>query len=154
MRIRKRLMRMTVKMLGDDDLAQDILQDAFCSLWSNYKDVDNAGDAERIAFKVVKNKSISRWRHESKSVSIENEGIAELAESDTTDSRELANIIWSIVEDKLSPLQRDIMVRYEQQGQSAEEIAAELGKSIDAVRMNLSRARKTIREIYLKEYEQ
>ena len=55
-----------------------------------------------------------------------------------------------MIERKLSPVQRLILQKKEYEEQSIEKIANELNMQQAAVRMQLSRARKTIRECYRK----
>ena len=59
--------------------------------------------------------------------------------------------VEQLVQDELSDVQKYIIRRHEYEGAKLEVIAYELGMNPPAVRMQLSRARKTIRERY---YEQ
>ena len=59
--------------------------------------------------------------------------------------------VKQIIDQRLTPLQREILERRETREDAFEEIAATLNMQPAAVRMQLSRARKLIREVY---YEQ
>ena len=59
--------------------------------------------------------------------------------------------VKQIIDQRLTPLQREILERRETREEAFEEIAATLNMQPAAVRMQLSRARKLIREVY---YEQ
>ena len=77
--------------------------------------------------------------------------------SETTDStynsietKEKYHLIEMIIEQKLTPLQQEILKRRDFEGEEYEQIAKSLNMQQSAVRVQLSRARKTIREIYQK----
>ncbi len=48
-RLRQRLHRTARRMLGSDDDAADILQDAFCALWGRRRDIADENVAEGLA---------------------------------------------------------------------------------------------------------
>ena len=54
-----------------------------------------------------------------------------------------------LIEERLSPLKKKILLMKEVEGYEIDEIAEELNMNNSAVRMNLSRARKDIRSLYL-----
>ena len=58
--------------------------------------------------------------------------------------------IWELIKTQLTPLQQDILKRHDVNDETYSEIADRLGMQEAAVRMQLSRARKKIREIYKK----
>ena len=58
-----------------------------------------------------------------------------------------------IIAQRLTPLQQQILRMKEYEGRKYNEIADILGMQEPAVRMQLSRARKEIRECYLKQME-
>jgi len=60
--------------------------------------------------------------------------------------------VEELIDHQLSPVQRSILKKKEYEGQSIDEIAKELDMQQAAVRMQLSRARKTIRECYQKRH--
>jgi RNA polymerase sigma-70 factor (ECF subfamily) len=64
--------------------------------------------------------------------------------------KETFSIVERIINQELTPLQQKIIQLREYEGKSFEEIACDLGMQPAAVRMQLSRARKTIRECYRK----
>ena len=71
-------------------------------------------------------------------------------EADEQAERErLFDEVESLIDRHLSPTARDILHRHDYQGQDYATIAAELNMQEAAVRMQLSRARKTVRQCYL-----
>jgi len=57
------------------------------------------------------------------------------------------------IDRELSKTQRRILRRHEYEGVTLEKIAEEMGMQPAAVRMQISRARKALREKFRKEYE-
>ena len=97
-------------------------------------------------------KKLPLWlyaRHTISEISIETENIQI---SDTTDKelevREKFILVKQIIDRELSELQQKILEMKEFEGYEIEEIAQELNMQPTAVRMNLSRARKEIRNQY------
>ena len=78
---------------------------------------------------------------------------ADGAEEDAPDVESRFQAVERIVASELSPLQRDILRRHDYEGQDYDAIAQSLQMQPAAVRMQLSRARRTIREIYRRDYE-
>ena len=64
--------------------------------------------------------------------------------------RDTLRYVEQLVERELSPLQREILRRHEYEDESYRQIADTLGMTETAVMMQMSRARKKIRDIYKK----
>lgn len=60
--LRLQLRRMAGSILGDDNEAEDALHDAFCRLWTSYKDINSETDARRLSYTLVYNTSIDSLR--------------------------------------------------------------------------------------------
>ena len=148
-RIRQRLKAGAGKMLADAEAAEDALQDAFVRLWSRYT-VRNEKEAEALLSKTVRNASIDQLRKR-KTVPL-NKDMPE--EDDDENREELFRRVLEMVETELTDLQRLIILRHEYESVTLEKIAEELGMQPPAVRKQLSRARKIIREQYRKRYHE
>ena len=136
-------------MLADADAAEDALQDAFIRLWGRYE-VRSRQEAEALLTRTVRNVSIDKLRKR-KTVPL----ARDLPEEDVGENREaIFRRVEEMVDTELTDLQRLIVRRHEYEGLSLEKIAEELGMQSPAVRMQLSRARKTIREQYRKRYHE
>jgi RNA polymerase sigma-70 factor (ECF subfamily) len=148
-RIRLRLKAGAGKMLQDAEAAEDALQDAFVKLWGRYP-VRNEREAEALLTRTVRNVSVDQLRKR-KTVPLE----GDLPEEDVGENREtLFRRVEQMVDTELTDQQRLIIRRHEYDGITLEKIAEELGMQPPAVRMQLSRARKTIREQYRKRYHE
>ena len=148
-RIRQRLQVGAGKLLADAEAAEDALQDAFVRLWGRYE-VRSGREAEALLTRTVRNVSIDQLRKR-KTVPLS----GDLPEEDVGENREaLFRRVEEMVDSELTDLQRLIVRRHEYEGLTLERIAEELGMQPPAVRMQLSRARKTIREQYRKRYHE
>lgn len=147
-RIRLRLKARAGKVLADAEAAEDALQDAFLKLWGRYP-VRNEKEAEALLTRTVRNVSIDQLRKR-KTVPI----AGDLPEEDTEDRETRFRRVEEMVDTALTDIQRQIIRRHEYEGVHLEQIAKELGMKPPAVRMQLSRARKTIREQYRKRYHE
>lgn len=73
--------------------------------------------------------------------------------AEVLEKEEQFRMVERIIESRLTPLQKQILHMKEYEGKKYNEIAGILGMQEAAVRMQLSRARKEIRECYLKQME-
>lgn len=148
-RIRLRLKAGAGRLLADAEAAEDALQDAFLRLWGRYE-VRSGREAEALLTRTVRNVSIDQLRKR-KTVPLS----GDLPEEDVGENREaLFRRVEEMVDTELTDLQRLIIRRHEYESVTLEKIAEELGMQPPAVRMQLSRARKTIREQYRKRYHE
>ena len=147
-RIRERLRAGAGKMLSDAEAAEDALQDAFVRLWGRYQ-VRSEREAEALLTRTVRNVSIDQLRKR-KTVPL----AMDLPEERTENREALFRRVEEMVDTELTELQKLIIRRHEYERVTLERIAEELGMQPPAVRMQLSRARKTIREQYRKRYHE
>ena len=147
-RIRQRLRARAGKMLSDAEAAEDALQDAFVQLWGRYQ-VRSEREAEALLTRTVRNVSIDQLRRR-KTVPL----VGDLPEETGENREALFRRVEKMVDTELTELQKLIIRRHEYEGVTLEKIAEELGMQPPAVRMQLSRARKTIREQYRKQYHE
>lgn len=145
-------------MLGSEEEAEDALQDAFCRLWPRSGDINSESEAEALLTTTVRRLSIDNLRRrETARRNLEEMGRAapdEAEEPDETAQREARfREVEAIIAKELSPLAQTILRRHEYEGESIDHIATDLQMQATAVRMHLSRARKTIRSCYQKQMQ-
>ena len=150
-RVRKRLQIVSRKILGNQDEADDALQEAFCRLWPKRDSFANEDDAAAVATTTVKNLSIdvlrSRKHFSASSVEELSDVLQEQSQYDGT-AEEKFKKIEGIIKAKLTPIQQEIMKRRDYNGEEFASIANDLEMQQTAVRMQLSRARKLVRDCY------
>lgn len=129
---------------------EDALNDAFCQLWGGEYNPTTKEEGERLLYTTQRRRQISIWRSETRhpKTSLAN---ARNAEAPTeTDAEDTYRQIWELIKSQLTPLGQEILIRHDVKGETYSEIAEGLGMQEAAVRMQLSRARKTIRDTYRK----
>ncbi len=145
--LRQRLKHQAKRWLHSEDDASDVLQEAFVRLWTSYRHIDNPREVEALSIRIVRNACADMLRQRPSLVPLnETDNIAE-ERSDRAIREKALNEVEQLISQRLSPLQRHILELHEYDGLSVKAIARRLNKQEAAVRMNLSRARKTLREI-------
>lgn len=142
--LRSKLHHIALNYLSNDEDAKDALQDT----WLRLKSKGNISDDNEAKNKLVctlRNVCIDKLR-KAKMQSIEDSRTSKLLyyTMETEDIKNLENLLSK----DLSPLQQQIFNLVTHEGYDYELIAEELSMSVEAVRMNMSRARKKIREHY------
>lgn len=147
-----RLQRIAGQLLGNTEDAEDALQDAFVRLWPRRERIDKASEAEALLTTTVRHLSIDRLRQRAahpEDDPADERTTQSLAADDSAAGREqLFRDVESIIERELPHQARDILRRREYEGESFESIAADMGMTPEAVRMQLSRIRKRVRQLY------
>ena len=142
--LRDKLHRSALGFLKNDEDARDALQDTFFNLWRD-GGAETEPEARNKLFAVLRNICIDRLRKPR---------TYPLDETDT-DSLEVKAFSFedmdkyeSLLTTGLTDVQRHIYSLVTHDGLEYDVIAETLGMSVEAVRMNMSRARKKIRDNY------
>ena len=127
---------------------EDALNDAFCKLWVGGYNPSTKEEGEKLLYLSLRRRQISLWRSWKRHphTSLAEAQIAEPPPD--TDIEDTHRKIWELIKTRLSPLGQEILIRHDINEETYKEIAERLGMQEAAVRMQLSRARKTIRELY------
>ena len=141
-----------IRILGNVGEVDDVLQDAFYRLWGKRYNIRTGGEAEALLSTAVRNASVDKLRKRRERLPIEKAEGVDDGRQLAADRKYQLEMVKKIVESKLTETQRLILSRREYDNMEYEEIAEELGMQPAAVRMQLSRARKTILECY-KDYD-
>lgn len=127
---------------------EDALNDAFCQLWGGGYDPATKDEGESLLYQALRRRQISLWRSGKRHPKTPLTGIQIAQSPPDSDAEDTYLQVWELITTQLTPLARDILVRHDMNGETYSEIAERLGMQEAAVRMQLSRARKTIRETY------
>ena len=151
---RARLLTMAQRLLHSDRDAEDALQEAFCRLWQRSSSLQTQADADKVAMTVVRNVSIDSLRH------TQRHQLATLTdlEDQTNDAadnllHERFKVVEGLINASLTPMQQRIVMLHDMEGASYEDISSREQMTEAAVRQQLSRARKKIRELYYAQRE-
>lgn len=142
--LQEKLHQVAYRLLRDHMDAEDAVQDAICNLWSSRIPVTSE-EAQFRLFTILRNiclNKIKRKRH-----------FVDISECEkTTDNSDLdeTDRIKTIMLASLPPLQRKIFQMSTFEDLEYSVIAERLDMNVDAVKMNMSRARKKLRDLYKK----
>lgn len=144
-------MQARVKRYSLSHAEEDALNDAFERLWVGKYHPANEGEGERLLYQSMRRRQISLWRNNKRHprISLTDTQIAEPPPEEEA-AEDTYQQIWELIKTQLTPLQQDILQRHDINDETYSMIAERLGMQEAAVRMQLSRARKKIREIYKK----
>lgn len=141
-RLRQRLKLTSGRLLSDAGTAEDILQDSFVRLWRRQYPLKSEKEAEALLNKTVRNASLNERRRE-RTVPLEIDYPDD--SPDTTEKEKAYAEMERKIQSELTVTQQYILKEKEYGGRTLEDIAKELKMEPAAVRMQLSRARKTLR---------
>lgn len=138
-RLRKRFLQQALRMLPSLEDAEDALQDVFVRLWLRADTMDTSSDVEALTTVALRRRAIDLNRRRNVVPTEEPASV----EQGSDDRDALQEAEW-LMEQLLTPLQRDIIRLKEFEDRPYSEVAAMLGMQEAAVRMQLSRARKKL----------
>lgn len=150
--VREKLFHIARNILEEEQDAEDIVQEVLLKLWHLRDSLDKYDSITAFATTITKNSCVdllrTRNRHQSlnepfnEQISIDNPYLK--LERENTEE-----ILKEIIR-TLPPLQQLIITMKDIEAYEVDEIAEITGVQPEAIRVNLSRARKKVREIYLR----
>ena len=152
--VQDRLYRLAKRLLVSEDEAQDATQEILIKLWSQRKKIAKLRSIEAFAVTMTKNYCLDKLKAKSSSnlqlmhTNYEDHQYNTVRASEVNDS---VNWVYILMND-LPEQQRMILHLRDVEQYTNSEIAKELDLNETAVRVALSRARKTIREELLKKH--
>ena len=151
--VSKKLLRFANHFVKNEDEAKDVVQDVFLKLWQKRNELENIDNIEAYAMRMTKNRCLDLIRA-NKTIPINAETDRQLKEKTVdvhihVEQVESANQIKKLIE-QLPDLQRKVMQMRDIEQLSYEEIAEITELQLNAIRVNLSRARKKVRDEFLK----
>ena len=143
----ERLARKKVKIQED---AEDLVQEVLMRLWLIREKWETHQNIKPLPLHILNHCIIDRYRKNREMEPIENQTLETLTISPHhyTENRDLGRLIWKLIE-QLPPLQQMIMRLKDIEELEIEEIAQITNCTPEAVRMNLSRARKKIKQLVI-----
>ena len=149
--LRQQLFRLSLKMLDDEQDAEDAVQEVLLKLWSKRDMLDSYDSQAAFATTVTKNHCLDKLKLRKQTETIDD--YYALAERDNPqlqlERKNTEQILRDIIQ-TLPQLQQLIITMKDVEEYEVDEIAEITGTNTEAVRMNLSRARKKVREEYIK----
>jgi RNA polymerase sigma-70 factor (ECF subfamily) len=149
--LREKLLNISLKLLDEKADAEDVVQEVFLRLWYIRDKLDEYKSVEALAVTVTKNlvldmlktrkpvvEASGLWMHDS----------GEKSPAEWLEQQDAVACIRRLIK-QLPSLQQAIIQMKDVEGYELQEIAEITGSRVDAVRTNLSRARKKIREQFM-----
>lgn len=143
------MLSLAERITGNRDDAADAVQEAFVKLWQQRERYCSARHAQGAGMMTVRTTSIDMARRNSHRTDVPIDQAPATIEDVTDNDRTLAyRQVRSIIDNELSSKQQQIIDLREMQGLEFEEIAKRMNMTAANVRVELSRARKRVRDIY------
>lgn len=148
--LREKLQFFAKRMLMNETDAEDAVQETYLRLWNVRQQLFDHPNVGGFAMQTLKNICIDKLRVEKNNISLDNVSVAgnSLTPYTYTEQKDSALLIRKII-DSLPETQRRVMLMRDVEGYELEEIAQIMGAEASAVRVNLSRARKTVRDKFI-----
>ena len=147
--LREQMLSLAERITGNHDDAADAVQDAFVKLWQQRGQYESASHARGAGMMTVRTTSIDMARRNSHRADITIDQVADPIEEVSDNERSLAyRQVRYIIDNDLSKNQRLIIDMREMQGLEFDDIAKRMNMTAANVRVELSRARRRVREIY------
>jgi RNA polymerase sigma factor (sigma-70 family) len=150
--LKNKLFRLSFRMLGRVDEAEDSVQDAMVKLWTRRDELKNYSSVEAFAVTITKNLCLDRIRSKAfRTERLSERQTLSLSQDpgDNLEKDDYTGFIRKIIEN-LPDQQKAIMHMRDIEGLEFEQIAEVMELNINAIRVNLSRARKKVRDTILK----
>ncbi len=148
-----RMLPVCMRYAKDSDLAKDLLQDAFLKVFRKIKSYDGVGSLEGWIRRIVVNNAIDEFRKKKKDFilteSIEQvEDVQEEEDYEEETQLKASQVIEALQE--LTPAYRAIFNMYVFEEMTHGQIAEKLGISVGTSKSNLSKAKRNMKKILLK----
>jgi len=155
----KKLHRFAVSLLKDLHEAEDIVQEIYVKLWKLRDDMEKIENIEAFAFRMTRNLCLDRIKAKKPQLYDDPGDIGIMEETDTNPDPAsqliLSDALMEVhrIMGQLPEQQRTVLHLREVEGYSYEEISEVLKMEINAIRVVVSRARKTLRESLSKTFQ-
>jgi RNA polymerase sigma factor (sigma-70 family) len=147
--LRNKLYRFSKRILDDPEEAKDIVQEVFIKLWNKGDKLAEYKSIEALAMVTTRNLCLDKLRgrkYPSESLDNLRNEVEVTGKEEQQDLTDMVQKIHHIIK-TLPELQRTVIQLRDIEGYDFDEISGILDMNENAVRVNLSRARKKIRDI-------
>ena len=141
--LRAKLLNYARKLTDEPEDAEDAVQEVLLKLWNKRLELEQYRSIEAFAMTLTHNICIDMWRCK------RNDTLSLDIPERLLEIKDEIRLMHEII-DSLPNLQRTIMRMKDIEGYETDEIAEITGCGPEAIRSNLSRARKKVRDVYLR----
>ncbi len=149
--LREKMFNFSRKLAEDTSDAEDVVQEAFLKLWNIRGKLDEYDSVEALAMMIVRNLTLDKLRkRKPQGPELDNLSLdsGTMNPAERLEQQDAVACVRRLI-DRLPSLQQTIIRMKDVEGYEVAEIAEITGTQPEAIRVNLSRARKKIREQYL-----
>jgi RNA polymerase sigma factor (sigma-70 family) len=148
--VKNKLFRFAFRLLGSSEEAQDVVQEVFIKLWNGREQLADIQNVEAWSMQITKNLSLDRLRQQKrrqtdsieKGFHVMNETLSPEENASIQESMKRIGDLMAVLPEK----QRQVMHLRDIEGYSYNEISEILEMDMSQVKVNLFRARNTVRE--------
>lgn len=149
----EKLSKYAVSIVGNMDTAKDIVNDIFLKVWNGWDNLDFAR-IDHFLYQSIHNRSLDYLRKQTTQNKYTEEMLKIMDEcySDEYEAQERDRIVSQMM-DMLPEKSRDVLSDYYLEQKKQIEIAAERGVSPDAIKKQVAKALKLLRELCQQQYK-
>ena len=152
--LKDKISRLAYYLLTDSQEAEDATQEVFLKLWNLRDDLSVVENMQAYVLRITRNLCLDKIRSQNRSPlrddSTENEAVEKTKNPhEQTELRDTLSVVKKII-DTLPETQRTIISLRDIEGLEFDEIAEITGLNENAIKVNLSRARKKVRDFFTK----
>jgi RNA polymerase sigma factor (sigma-70 family) len=145
-------------MLRDREGSEDAVQEVFIKLWKMNTRLEEYESVEALALTMLRNYCIDQIRKQKYIESGEDRAFSQFHDTEPTpveklENKETSDLMNRIIND-LPEIYREVIQLRDVEEFSYEEIADRTGQNINTLRVNLSRARKIVRDEFKKHFNE
>lgn len=133
--------------LGDVDAAEDVVQESFTTLWDKLQQGTQVENGRAYLYMAVRNRCLDQLKK--KGMQTEslrpNDTYGIIDDDDARQRSQTEARLWTAI-DSLPPKCREVFILSKRYGLKYEEIADELGLSVNTVRNQISKALRMLKE--------
>lgn len=145
-RLRSMLKTVALRYLGDGDEVEDVVQDVLLKMWLMREQL--CLPVESLARVLVRNAAIDRLRRRKPAVTADSLQLPDEEDKATEGVERMMRLV-----ETLPSMQQTVIRLRHLEGMEMADVARLVGTTEVAVRKSLSRARKTLRDEYMKQLE-
>lgn len=146
--LKNKLFRLAMRLLNNREEAEDTVQEVYLKIWKIRNDLNKYKSVEALMMTITRNMCLDKLKSKSNKFATLNENMF-IAKTDEPSSHSeqagTVTMVKSMIQ-QLPEQQKTIMHLRDVEGYEYEEILKITGYDLNYIRVNLSRARKKIRE--------
>ena len=153
MPLKNKLYGFAISLLKNKEEAKDVLQDTFVKIWTSEKKLEDYTNIESWCMTLIRNRCLDLFKRKDRNnTGLEDQYNLSAPENEPNRKLEMKESLKQVMKiiDHLPALQKEIIHLRDFQEKSYKEIAAILEVDMSNVKVNLHRARKTIKEKMIK----